>query len=94
MSRRQIRISIDDALWDAVQAAAKVRRIAPHLYVEEILIAALGPSSMMQELVELTDAIRQHAHDIRASSTETRDQIHVIADYIVDLYRSRDEGEA
>lgn len=94
MSRRQIRISMDEALWDAVQAAAQVRRIAPHLYVEEVLVAALGPSDTMQKAVELAESMRAHASKILSSSIETRDQIRIIADYIVDLYRASDEGES
>lgn len=93
MSRRQIRISMDEALWDAVQAVAQVRRIAPHLYVEEVLMASLGPSDAMQKAMELAESMRDHASELLSNSIETRDQIRIIADYIVDLYRARDEGE-
>ncbi len=75
-----------------LQAVAKVRKIAPHLYVEEVLAAALGPSTAMQEMVELAGSIQRHASEILASSVETRDHIHIISDYIVDLYRSKDES--
>ena len=94
MSRRQIRISMDEALWEAVQAAAQVRRIAPHLYVEEVLVASLGPTDAMQKAVKLAESMRAHASEILSSSIETRDQIRIIADYIVDLYRASDEGES
>lgn len=93
MSRRQVRLSLDEALWDAVQAAAKVRGVAPHLYVEEALTASLGPSQAMRTLSEMAEAMSANARDIMANSAETRDQVRVISDFIVDLYRERGDGE-
>lgn len=93
MSRRQVRLSLDEALWDAVQAAAKVRGVAPHLYVEEALTASLGPSQAIRTLSEMAEAMSANARDIMANSAETRDQVRVISDFIVDLYRERGADE-
>ncbi|MCJ2067374.1 hypothetical protein MKK75_00905 [Methylobacterium sp. J-030] len=93
MTRRQVRISLDEALWDAVQAAAKVRGVAPHLYVEEALSASLGPSDAMQRFAHVAESMNVNAADIMANAAETRDQIRVISDFIVDLYRVRNENE-
>lgn len=35
MARRPVRVSVDEALWDAVAAAARARGIEPYLFVEE-----------------------------------------------------------
>lgn len=94
MIRRQVRISMDEALWDAVQAAAKVRGVAPHIYVEEALSASLAPSEAMQRVAQLAESMNANASDILANATETRDQIRVISDFIVDLYRERTASES
>ena len=88
MTRHPVRLSLDEALWDAVEAAARARRIAPYLFVEEALKAALGPSETVARLVELADAAALSAREARVSAAEMRDQIQVISDFIVDLYRA------
>lgn len=94
MSRRQVRLSLDEILWDAVQAAAKVHGVAPHLYVEEALRTALGPSESMHKAAQIADNVRAQADEMMASAREIRDQIQVIADYIVDLHRSPEPSES
>ena len=99
MARRPVRVSLDEALWAAVEAAARARGIAPHLFVEEALTAALGPSEAVVRLTELAEAAATSAREARASAAEMQDQIQVISDFIVDLYRaeagaSDDTGEA
>ncbi|KIU26963.1 hypothetical protein SR39_31080 [Methylobacterium radiotolerans] len=88
MARHPIRMSLDEALWDAVEAAARARGIAPYLFVEEALIAALGPSETVARLAELADAAAMSAREAQVSAAEMRDQIQVISDFIVDLYRA------
>ena len=88
MARRPGRVSLDEALWDAVEAAARARGIAPYLFVEEALTAALGPSETVARLAELSEAAALSAREARASAAEMRDQIQVISDFIVDLYRA------
>lgn len=99
MARRPVRVSLDEVLWAAVEAAALARRIAPYLFVEEALKAALGPSETVARLAELADAAASSAREARVSAAEMRDQIQVISDFIVDLYRaearaSDDESQA
>lgn len=88
MSRRTVRVSVDEALWAAVEAAARARRIVPHLFVEEALTAALSPSEAAARLTELAEAAAASAREARASAAEMQDQIQVISDFIVDLYRA------
>ena len=88
MARRPVRVSLDEALWDAVEAAARARGIAPYLFVEEALTAARGPSETVARWAELSAAAALSAREARASAAEMRDQIQVISDFIVDLYRA------
>lgn len=88
MARRPVRVAMDEALWAAVEAAARARGIAPYLFVEEALTAALGPSEVMARLAGLADMAAISAREARASAAEMRDQIQVISDFIVDLYRA------
>ena len=88
MARRPVRVSVDEALWDAVAAAARARGIEPYLFVEEALTAALGPSETVARLAELADAAASSAREAWVSAAEMRDQIQVISDFIVDLYRA------
>jgi len=97
MARRPIRVALDESLWVAVEAAARARGIAPYLFVEEALTAALGPSKTVAQLTELAEAAGASAREARASAVEMRDQIQVISDFIVDLYRAEarasDDGD-
>lgn len=88
MTRRPVRLSVDEALWVAVEAAARARGIASYQFVEEALTAALGPSETVARLAELADAAAASAQEARVSAAEMRDQIQVISDFIVDLYRA------
>ena len=88
MARRPVRVALDEALWAAVEAAARARGIAPYQFVEEALKAALGPSETVARLAELADAAASSAREARVSAAEMRDQIQVISDFIVDLYRA------
>ena len=88
MARRPVRVSLDEALWAAVEAAARARGIAPYRFVEEALTAALGPSETIARLTELAEATAASAREARASAAEMQDQIQVISDFIVDLYRA------
>ena len=88
MARRPVRIALDEALWAAVEAAALARRIAPHAFVEEALTAALGPSETVARLTELAEAAAVSTREARASAAAMEDQIRVISDFIVDLYRA------
>ncbi|MEN3214134.1 hypothetical protein PUR23_29585 [Methylorubrum populi] len=88
MARRPVRVALDEALWAAVEAAARARGIAPYMFVEEALTAALGPSEMVARVAELAEAAAASAREARASAAEMRDQIQVISDFIVDLYRA------
>ncbi|MGN8097270.1 hypothetical protein [Methylobacterium sp. 22177] len=99
MARRPVRVALDEALWAAVEAAARAREIAPYLFVEEALKSALGPSETVAQLTELAEAAGASARAAQASAAAMRDQIQVIADFIVDLYRaearaSDDAGQA
>ena len=88
MARRPVRVSLDEALWAAVEASARARGIAPYLFVEEALTAALGPSETVARVAELAEAAAASARDARASAAAMEDQIRVISDFIVDLYRA------
>ena len=88
MARRPVRVALDEALWAAVEAAARARGIAPYVFVEEALKAALGPSETVAQLAELAEAAGASARKARASAAAMEDQIRVIADFIVDLYRA------
>ena len=88
MARRPVRVALDEALWAAVEAAARARGIAPYVFVEEALKAALGPSETVARVAELAEAAAASARDARASATAMEDQIRVISDFIVDLYRA------
>ncbi|MDH2313902.1 hypothetical protein [Methylobacterium brachiatum] len=88
MARRPVRAALDEALWAAVEAAARARGIAPYVFVEEALKAALGPSETVARLTELAEAAGASAREARASAAAMEDQIRVIADFIVDLYRA------
>ncbi|MDE4916135.1 hypothetical protein PQI07_36840 [Methylobacterium sp. 092160098-2] len=88
MTRRPIRVALDEALWAAVEAAARARGIAPYLFVEEALKAVLGPSETVARVAELAEVAAASAREARASAAEMRDQIQVISDFIVDLYRA------
>ncbi|GJE38318.1 MULTISPECIES: hypothetical protein [Methylobacterium] len=88
MARRPVRVALDEALWAAVEAAARARGIAPYQFVEEALKAALGPSEIVARLGELTEAASSSAREARASAAAMEDQIRVISDFIVDLYRA------
>ncbi len=88
MARRPVRVALDEALWAAVEAAARARGIAPYLFVEEALTAALGPSETVARLTEFAEAAARQRRDARASATAMEDQIRVISDFIVDLYRA------
>lgn len=88
MARRPVRVSVDEALWAAVEAVARARGIASYLFVEEALTAALGPSETIARLTELAEAAATSAREARASAAEMQDQIQVISDFIVDLYRA------
>ena len=88
MARRPVRVALDEALWAAVGAAARARGIAPYVFVEEALKAALGPSETVAQLAELAEAAGASARKARASAAAMEDQIRVIADFIVDLYRA------
>lgn len=88
MTRRPVRIALDEAVWAAVEAAARARRIAPHAFVEEALTAALGPSETVARLAEFAEAATTSAREARASAAAMEDQIRVISDFIVDLYRA------
>lgn len=88
MARRPVRVALDEALWAAVEAAARARGIAPYVFVEEALKAALGPSETMARLTELAEAAAASAREARASAAEMRDQVQVISDFVVDLYRA------
>lgn len=94
MARRPVRVALDEALWVAVEAAARARGIAPYLFVEEALTAALGPSEIMARLATLADTAAISAREARASAAEMRDQIQVISDFIVDLYRAEAQASA
>lgn len=88
MARRPVRVSLDEALWDAVETAARARGIAPYLFVEEALTAALGPSETVARVAELAAAAAASAREAQASAAEIREQIQVVSDFIVDLYRA------
>jgi hypothetical protein len=88
MARPSIRLAIDEALWDAVKAAARVRGIETYAFVEEALTAALSPAETIQQLTALAAETATGARSAMASAAEMRDQIQVISDFIVDLYRA------
>ena len=83
MARRPVRVSLDEALWAAVEAAARARRIAPHLFVEEVLTAALGPSEALVRLTELArsagiDGIVCSGEEVGAAHRVWRDGFFVV----------------
>ena len=88
MARRPVRVALDEALWAAVEAAARARGIAPYLFVEEALTAALGPSEAVARVAALAEAAATSAREARANAAAMEDQIRVISDFIVDLYRA------
>ena len=59
-----------------------------HAFVEEALTAALGPSETVARLTELAEAAAVSTREARASAAAMEDQIRVISDFIVDLYRA------
>jgi hypothetical protein len=81
MAKEQRRISIDPALWEAVEAAARVKGIATNAYVEQALHLAIGPFDIIQKAADLALAAQ-------TSAAETVERLNVIADYIVDAHRA------
>jgi hypothetical protein len=78
----KVRVSLDAGIWDAVKAAAAVKGVPPQVYAEEALAAALGS-------FESLNRVAAHAASIDANAMQISDQLHVITDFIVDLYRER-----
>ncbi|WP_262272288.1 hypothetical protein [Microvirga yunnanensis] len=81
-SQDKVRVTIDAKLWDAVKAVAAIKGIAPQLYLETALKASLDG-------VESLNRVAVHAANIDASAVQIADQINVIADFIVDMYREQ-----
>jgi hypothetical protein len=81
-SQDKVRVSIDAKLWDAVKAVAAIKGIAPQLYLEMALKASLDG-------VESLNRVAAHAANLDASAVQIADQINVIADFIVDMYREQ-----
>lgn len=79
------RISVDEDLWNAVEATAKLRRQHPSTLVEEALNAYLDQSKTVSMLFKI-------ASELVSNEARTQDDIRYIADYIVDKYRSEVEG--
>ena len=77
-----VRVSIDAGIWHAIKAAAAVRGVPPQVYAEEALAAALGS-------FESLNRVAAHAASIDANAMQIGDQLQVITDFIVDLYRER-----
>ncbi|WP_262032127.1 hypothetical protein [Microvirga sp. Mcv34] len=78
----KVRVSIDAGIWDAIKAAAAVRGVSPHVYAEEALTAALVSFDSLNR-------VAAHAASIDANAMQISDQLQVITDFIVDLYRER-----
>lgn len=81
MARETIRINVDPALWEAVQAAAKAKGVPLYAYVEAAFKCAVDPF----------ETIRTSAESIRyltSNAVEVADQIRLIADFIVDAQRA------
>jgi hypothetical protein len=78
----RVRVSVDAQIWEAVKAAAAVKGVAPQLYLEDALKASLDG-------IESLNRVAAHAANIDASAVQIADQINVIADFIVDMYRDQ-----
>lgn len=81
MAKEQRRISIDPALWEAAETAARAKGIATSAFIEQALHLAIGPFNLIQQAADL-------AFSAQASAAETIENINVIADYIVDAHRA------
>lgn len=78
----RVRVSIDEDLWIAVQMVARVRDISPTEYVEQALQTMIGPCETIERASNL---ISERTLDLN----EVSEQIKVIADAVVDAWRTQ-----
>jgi len=86
MANRELRVSIDGDMVEAVQSVAKARREHPANVVEAALNLYLDAGHIVEQAAEAA-----RVAIIRTSAVE--DQIRAIADYVVDVRRA-EVGEA
>lgn len=83
----KVRVSVDAQVWEAVKAVAAIKGIAPQLFLEDALKASLDG-------IESLNRVAAHAANIDASAVQIADQINVIADFIVDMYRDQSQRKS
>lgn len=81
MTRQQKRISIDESLWDALQAASRAVHMKDHEYLEAAIQTSLFQHNTIRMLSELNT-------NLLANLVDTNSKIDTIYGFIVDLYRA------
>lgn len=81
MAREQKRISVDTALWTAIEAAAAAKGVPVQVYVEDALRVAVDHFDLLKNT-----AIAAHAMQLSVSDVSLR--LQVISDFIVDAHRA------
>jgi hypothetical protein len=77
----RIRISVDEDLWAAVEMVARVRNLTSSEYLERALLMSVGPFETIERASNL---ISERTLDLN----EISEQIRVIADAVVDAWRT------
>lgn len=85
MAREQRRISVDAALWTAIEAAAAAKGVPVQVYVEDALRAAVDHFDLLKNA-----AIAARAMQLNVSELSL--QLQAISDFIVDAHRANAGG--
>jgi hypothetical protein len=81
MAREQKRISIETALWTAIEAAAAAKGVPVQVYVEDALRLAVDH---FDQLKNASSA----AHAMQLNAVSVAQQLQAISDFIVDAHRA------
>ena len=78
----RIRISVDEDLWTAVEMVARARNMSSSEYLERALQMSVGPFETIERASNLIS-------DRTLDLNEIAEQIKVIADAVVDAWRTQ-----
>lgn len=81
MTKIRVRVSLDKNVWTAAEAAARAKGVSTAEYLEAALRCATDPFEVIERAAVL---VRGRMLDV----AEIADQIRVIADAVVDQWRS------
>lgn len=87
MTKIRVRVSLDKSVWTAAEAAARAKGINTAEYLETALRCAIDPFETIGRAAEL---VRGRMLDL----AEIADQIRVIADAVVDQWRSDSDEQS